>query len=141
MDTLITSGGRCEEGEECDNILDGFENIDDELDETGIVFVTTEDASIAREYGLRTFPSLVFFRNKEPLVYTGDLEDEDEVLTWLIDEETLKVPGRIEEVNTKMLEKILNEKKFVVVFFCKCSRWVEKLFGLFFLYSFHTVYV
>lgn len=46
------------------------------------------------------------------------MEDEDEVLTWLIDEETLKVPGRIEEVNTKMLEKILNEKQFVVVFFC-----------------------
>lgn len=89
------------------------------MDETGIVFVTTEDASIAREYEIKTFPTLVFFRNKEPLVYTGDLEDEDEVLTWLIDEETLKVPGRIEEVNTKMLEKILNEKKFVVVFFCK----------------------
>ncbi|CAH1725032.1 unnamed protein product [Aphis gossypii] len=116
---LVYFSGRCEEGEECDSILDGFENIDDELDETGIVFVTTEDASIAREYGLRTFPSLVFFRNKEPLVYTGDLEDEDEVLTWLIDEETLKVPGRIEEVNTKMLEKILNEKQFVVVFFYK----------------------
>ncbi|XP_060875587.1 uncharacterized protein LOC132948913 isoform X1 [Metopolophium dirhodum] len=116
---LVYFSGRCEEGEECDSILDGFENIDDELDETGIVFVTTEDASIAREYGLRAFPSLVFFRNKEPLVYTGDLEDEDEVLTWLIDEETLKVPGRIEEVNTKMLEKILNEKQFVVVFFYK----------------------
>ncbi|XP_050440891.1 uncharacterized protein LOC126845910 isoform X3 [Adelges cooleyi] len=116
---LVYFSGRCEEGEECDNILDGFENIDDELDETGIVFVTTEDASIAREYGLRTFPSLVFFRNKEPLVYSGDLEDEDEVLTWLLDEETLKVPGRIEEVNTKMLDKILNEKKFVVVFFYK----------------------
>uniref|UniRef100_A0A2S2PW44 Protein disulfide-isomerase n=1 Tax=Sipha flava TaxID=143950 RepID=A0A2S2PW44_9HEMI len=116
---LVYFSGRCEEGQECDSILDGFENIDDELDETGIVFVTTEDAAIAREYGLRTFPSLVFFRNKEPLVYTGDLDDEDEVLTWLIDEDTLKVPGRIEEVNTKMLEKILSEKKFVVVFFYK----------------------
>ncbi|XP_050520810.1 uncharacterized protein LOC126894105 isoform X3 [Daktulosphaira vitifoliae] len=116
---LVYFSGRCEEGEECDNILDGFENIDDELDESGIVFVTTEDASIAREYGIKTFPSLVFFRNKEPLVYTGDLEDEDEVLTWLLDEETLKVPGRIEEVNTKMLEKILDEKKYVVVFFYK----------------------
>lgn len=119
LTNIFILGGRCEEGEECDSILIGFENIDDELDETGIVFVTTEDASIAREYGIRTFPSLVFFRNKEPLVYTGDLEDEDEVLTWLVDEETLKVPGRIEEVNTKMLEKLLNEKKFVVVFFCK----------------------
>lgn len=55
------------------------------------------------------------------------MEDEDEVLTWLIDEDTLKVPGRIEEVNTKMLEKILNEKKFVVVFFCKYFRSYELL--------------
>lgn len=89
--------------------------------------MTTEDAAIAREYGLRTFPSLVFFRNKEPLVYTGDLDDEDEVLTWLVDEDTLKVPGRIEEVNTKMLEKILNEKKFAVVFFCKFHYLFKKI--------------
>lgn len=100
--------------------------------------MTTEDASIAREYGLKTFPSLVFFRNKEPLVYTGDLEDEDEVLTWLIDEDTLKVPGRIEEVNTKMLEKILSEKKFVVVFFCEYFFFLRVfiLIGIQFLFDF-----
>lgn len=65
------SGGRCEEGEKCDQILDGFENIDDELDESGIVFVTTEDQRIAKEYGIKSFPALVFFRNKEPLHYSG----------------------------------------------------------------------
>lgn len=35
--------GACEEGEKCDKILDDLENIDDELDEAGIIFVTTED--------------------------------------------------------------------------------------------------
>lgn len=35
--------GACEEGQKCDKILDELENIDDELDEAGIIFVTTED--------------------------------------------------------------------------------------------------
>lgn len=49
----------------------------------------------------------------------GDIEDEDEVLSWLTDENTLEIPGKIEEVNSKMLEKILEENDHVVVFFCE----------------------
>lgn len=71
--SLIFLGGKCEEGEECDNILEELENIDDELDETGIIFVTTEDMSLAKKYGIKNFPTLVFFRNKEPLIYKGIL--------------------------------------------------------------------
>ncbi|XP_037963657.1 uncharacterized protein LOC105392584 isoform X6 [Plutella xylostella] len=114
---VVYFSGKCEEGEECDNILDELENIDDELDETGIIFVTTEDLVLAKKYGIKTFPTLVFFRNKDPLVYKGDIEDEDEVLSWLTDEDTLEIPGKIEEVNSKMLEKILEENDHVVVFF------------------------
>lgn len=66
-------GGRCEEGQECDNILEELENIDDELDETGIIFVTTEDINLAKKYSIKTFPTLVFFRNKDPLTYKGML--------------------------------------------------------------------
>ncbi|XP_021697967.1 uncharacterized protein LOC5573987 isoform X8 [Aedes aegypti] len=109
--------GECEEGEKCDKILDDLENIDDELDEAGIIFVTTEDMSTAKKYNIKTVPALVFFRNKDPLIYTGDLNDEDEVLAWLTDEETLEIPGKIEEVNIKMLEKILAENEHIVVFF------------------------
>lgn len=116
---VVYFSGNCEEGEECDNILDELENIDDELDETGIIFVTTEDLVLAKKYGIKAFPKLVFFRNKEPLVYSGDIEDEDEVLAWLTDEDTLEIPDRIEEVNTKMLDKLLSENEHVVVFFCK----------------------
>ncbi|KAL0882622.1 hypothetical protein ABMA27_001058 [Loxostege sticticalis] len=116
---VVYFSGNCEEGEECDNILDELENIDDELDETGIIFVTTEDISLAKKYGIKTFPTLVFFRNKDPLVYKGDIEDEDEVLSWLTDENTLEIPGKIEEVNSRMLEKILEENDHVVVFFYK----------------------
>ena len=51
--------------------------------------------------------------------FVGDLEDEDEVLSWLNEDSTLEIPGKIEEVNTKMLDKILNEDEHVVVFFCE----------------------
>lgn len=119
---VVYFSGKCEEGEHCDKILDELENIDDELDETGIIFVTTEDSNIAKKNGIKKFPALVFFRNKEPLVYSGDIEDEDEVLAWLTDEDTLEIPDRIEEVNTRMLDKILSENDFVVVFFCMFNR-------------------
>lgn len=99
--------------------MDELENIDDELDETGIIFVTTEDTSLAKKYSIKSFPSLIFFRNKEPLIFKGDIEDEDDVLSWLTDENTLEIPGKIEEVNSKMLESILTENDYVVVFFCK----------------------
>lgn len=55
------------------------------------------------------------------LIISGDIEDEDEVLSWLTDENTLEIPGKIEEVNSRMLDKILEENDHVVVFFCKCQ--------------------
>ncbi|XP_011061895.1 PREDICTED: uncharacterized protein LOC105150473 isoform X2 [Acromyrmex echinatior] len=116
---VVYFSGSCDEGEKCDNILEDLENIDDELDETGIIFVTTEDTTTAKKYGIRHFPTLAFFRNKDPLIYTGDLDDEDEVLSWITDEDTLEIPGKIEEVNTRMLENILDENDYVVVFFYK----------------------
>lgn len=133
MSRLIRSifailGGSCDEGEKCDSILDDLENIDDELDETGIIFVTTEDTSVAKKHGIKHFPTLVFFRNKDPLIYTGDLDDEDEVLSWITDEDTLEIPGKIEEVNARMLENILDENDYVVVFFCTSGSQRRSLF-------------
>lgn len=86
---------------------------------TGIIFVTTEDTVLAKKYNIKSYPQLVFFRNRDPLYYKGDLDDEDEVLSWLTDEDTLEIPGKIEEVNSKMLEKILAENDNIVVFFCE----------------------
>ncbi|XP_055921450.1 uncharacterized protein LOC129952700 isoform X9 [Eupeodes corollae] len=109
--------GNCEPGDKCEKTLNALESIDDELDEAGIIFVTTEDITLAKKYGIKTYPQLVFFRNRDPMVFPGDLDDEDEVLSWVTDEETLEIPGKIEEVNMKMLEKILSENEHVVVFF------------------------
>lgn len=72
-------------------------------------------------------------------MYKGDLDDEDEVLSWLTDENTLEIPGKIEEVNMKMLEKILADNDHVVVFFCKNFSLLTSFLCLLinFLHSFH----
>jgi hypothetical protein len=33
--------------------------------------VKLQDAQMAKRYGIKTFPSLVYFRNGNPLTYTG----------------------------------------------------------------------
>ncbi|KAG5678994.1 hypothetical protein PVAND_008603 [Polypedilum vanderplanki] len=114
---VVYFSGECDEEDHCDKILQDLENIDDELDEAGIIFVTTEELDTAKKFNVKNLPQLVFFRNKDPLFYQGDLNDEDEVLAWLTDENTLEIPGKIEEVNMKMLEKILDENDHIVVFF------------------------
>lgn len=49
----------------------------------------------------------------------GDLMDEENVLDFLTSLEAMDRPDRIEEVNAKILTKIVEETDFVAVLFCK----------------------
>ena len=48
-----------------------LENIDDECDLFGIQMVKIQDPQLAKRYGIKTFPALVYFRNGNPLLYDG----------------------------------------------------------------------
>ncbi|KAF2367458.1 Thioredoxin domain [Trinorchestia longiramus] len=109
--------GECDEGQRCDNILSELENIDDETDDHGMHFVTTEETDLAQQHGITEFPALVLFRNGEVLEYEGDLKDEQKILGWLTDEDTLEIPNKIEEVNERMLERLLNVSSNLAVFY------------------------
>lgn len=45
--------------------------------------------------------------------------DEESVLNFLTSLEALDLPDRIEEVNSKILQKIIDDTDFVAVLFCK----------------------
>lgn len=53
------------------------------------------------------------------MIPLGDLSDEDKVLSWLTSQDVFEIKNEIDEVNKKMLTKLLNENEFVTVFFCK----------------------
>lgn len=61
----------------------------------------------------------VKYREKEPIIYEGDLMDEEGVLDFLTSLEAMDLPDRIEEVNAKILSKIIEETDYVAVLFCK----------------------
>lgn len=54
--------------------LSELENIDDECDKHGIVFVKISNVDEAKEYGLDDLPALVYFENKIPSIYEGNFK-------------------------------------------------------------------
>ena len=95
--------GECED-EACQDVLQGLEDIDDELDTVGIAFVQTKDQDYPyKMHQISSFPALGLYRNGDFIQYTENLADQESVRKWLMDEDTLHIPGKIEEVNEKLL--------------------------------------
>lgn len=95
-------------------VLNELENIDDECEKEGIVIVRIDNAAEAKEYGLDHLPALIYFENKIPALYEGDLMNEEEVLEWLI---LQKETATIEEVTDEILVGLIDSHEYVVVFF------------------------
>ncbi|TKR59640.1 hypothetical protein L596_029281 [Steinernema carpocapsae] len=69
---------------DCGNALSEIEEIDDDIEATGYIeVVKTDDRGVAREFGITTFPSLVYMRRKRPIYYDGDFKDSEKVLRWI----------------------------------------------------------
>ena len=109
--------GPCdEETDDCDAVLAKLESIDDELDDIGILLVTTADKEVSRNNGesrddfsisitrkyldLNEWPALAMFRNGLMVSLTEDVQaaTEKQLNDWLTAESTLKIIGVIDEV-------------------------------------------
>lgn len=97
-------------------VLAELENIDDECDQNNIAFVKIDDDEEAKEYGIDTIPTIVFFEKKIPHIYDGDLMNEDDLLGWLLHQ---KRHSEIPEVTDEMMEKLIDSTKYLAVLFCK----------------------
>jgi len=116
----------------CDQIIAELENIDDECDQYGVQMVKLKDPPLAKRYGIKTFPALVYFRNGNPLAFDGDLKSEDSVLEWLTDDDNRELEDEIEAVNFRMLDKLLETSPLIAVFFyddecIECDAILESL--------------
>ncbi len=106
-----------EDKEKCDKVVQQLEKIDTNLDNHGIVFVMTAQLDKARTLWLSRFPALVFFRNGDPVKYSGDLTQARATYKWLVNPKNLFMPNVIEEVNDLMLAKMLASEPSMFVFF------------------------
>lgn len=97
-------------------ILDELEKIDDDCDKHGIQFVKIDDDTAATDFGIDSFPSIVYFEKGIPNVYDGDMDDEDELLEWLVEQ---LEKDEIEDVTDEMLDRLIKDGKTISVLFCK----------------------
>lgn len=97
-----------------------IEHIDDEADGAGINFVKIDDKKMAKDYGVFALPAILFFKmgSKEPVIYAGDLNDEQQILSWLL---TQKDPAGdvIEALEGDELTDLIEKSESLAVYFCK----------------------
>ncbi len=84
-----------------------------------LFIIKVNDDAAAHKYNVHSYPTLAYFRKQSPILYDGDLLDEEKVLKWLTSNDVFELKDEIEEVNRKMLDKLLNDNDFVAVYFCE----------------------
>ncbi len=90
-----------------------------ELADAGVKVVKLADRKTAKQNGVLTFPGLSFFKAGRGSNFEGDLSSSEAIVDFLSSPKALDLPDRIEEVNAKRLDKLINEKIFIAVLFCK----------------------
>ena len=111
-----------------------MENIDDECDQQGIIFVKVILPSITIDFlkyfwktqigdekkaaslGITALPALVYYEDNIPNIYKGDLRIERDVLDWLIEQLN---NAEIEEVTDEILDKLIEKHQTLIAVFCK----------------------
>lgn len=58
----------------------------------------------------------MYYEKQVPNVYDGDLEDEDDILKWLLSQ---LENDEIEDVTDEMLDKLIKEGNEMLVLFCE----------------------
>lgn len=79
-----------------------------------------DDKKMAKELGVFALPAILFFKSgsKDPVIYAGDLYDEQQILQWLL---TQKDPSGdvIELTGGSELITMINEEEALAVYFCE----------------------
>ena len=96
------------------SVVKTMEIIDDELDSKEIEFVKISDENIEVEYALDKLPSLVYFENLIPIEYDGNLNDADDIRSWILEE---LENTAIRTVDEDTLEMLIDKSDDIVVIF------------------------
>ena len=105
---------------QCDAVLAELEHIDDEAESGGVDFVKIDDKEFARQMGVFALPAVVFFRHGklEPVIYAGDLKNEERILDWLLVQKDPNTDVIEEFEDHDMLIEFIRKMEFVAVYFC-----------------------
>ena len=104
-----------EDDKNLEDVMAELETVDDNLESEGVEFVWCSDPDAIDEYGLRVWPSLVYFARGVPVVFAGNLRSDDTILGWITRE--LQAEEEMPEVRPAVLDSLLDRLEFVAVVF------------------------
>ena len=96
-----------------------METVAPDLEEAGFRVARCNDRKLAKLHGVTNLPGMTVFKAGKGKNFDGDLSDGDGIVELLTNPEALNLPDLIEEVNSKQIQRLINERTFVAVFFCK----------------------
>lgn len=105
-----------DQSEETEEILNNLEEIDDDLDAKGVLFVKVNEPSAAVEYGIEERPTLVVFEKGIPNLYEGgNFKDAKKILEWITGE--VSGDDTVETVTDSMLDMMIAKHRHVAACF------------------------
>ncbi len=126
---ILFSGGDDCDSQDCRDLQEVLASVNARLTAVGIKLVRTRDKGYPfREHEIEDLPALGMYRNGRFLQYRGSSWEAEEVEKWFLDEDNIKIEGRIEEVNARMLSYLYEMDDDIVVLFYETSdRDVDEL--------------
>jgi len=98
--------------------LGGISKVSEYAEKLRIKMVKINDLELVTEYSLGELPALVYYRHTLPILFEGDLESEDDILEWLVQNRNSgEEADSIEEVDTQTLEAMVSAVENIVVLF------------------------
>jgi len=100
----------------CDRVLDTLERIKDDLVDEEITLLSINDKKQAKNYNIRNFPTISFFRSGSQILYEGDLLNTNSILSFFTnftESSDLVVP----HVTVEEIDELVATNKYVAVFF------------------------
>ena len=98
-------------------IVNGLDKVEGNFLGKDIQFLAV-DIDEVPEIQVASVPSLIYFKNGDPIVYEENLMNEEAIRTW-VDTELKSNLDVIEDLNKEQIDDLMEENEYVMIYLCK----------------------
>lgn len=98
-------------------IVNGLDRVEGNFIGKDIQFLAV-DIDEVPDIEVASVPSLIYFKNGEPVVYEENLLNEEAIQQW-VENELKSNLDVIEDLNTEQIHDLMEENEYVMVYLCK----------------------
>ena len=101
-------------------IVNGLDKVEGNFLGKDIQFLAV-DIDEVPEIQVASVPSLIYFKNGDPIVYEENLMNEEAIRAW-VDAELKSNLDVIEDLNKEQIDDLMEENEYVMIYLCKSDK-------------------